>query len=295
MPAMRAQAGVMGMTVVEENFRYASAPERRERLVQFIADQGYCTITELSRAFAVSEMTIRRDVLRLVEQDKVRGFRGGVGSLSRQDMGGSDYNFRAITMGEAKHAIALKAVDMVGPASVIALDAGTTTNQVASLLPTDHAVKVVTHSFPVVSSLVGNAGVEVSCLGGILHPESLSFDGPATLAAISNLQVETLFLAASGMSERGVFCGNGFDAITKRALIDVAERVVLLADSSKFLNSAMVKICGWDKVDRVIIDDGINEDQERMLEQHEVDVVKVEIIASKSANAANTVALGAVL
>lgn len=283
------------MTVAEENFRYASAPERRERLVQFIADQGYCTITELSRAFAVSEMTIRRDVLRLVEQDKVRGFRGGVGSLSRQDMGGSDYNFRAITMGEAKHAIALKAVDMVGPASVIALDAGTTTNQVASLLPTDHAVKVVTHSFPVVSSLVGNAGVEVSCLGGIFHPESLSFDGPATLAAISNLQVETLFLAASGMSERGVFCGNGFDAITKRALIDVAERVVLLADSSKFLNSAMVKICGWDKVDRVIIDDGINEDQERMLEQHEVDVVKVEIIASKSANAANTVALGAVL
>ena len=283
------------MTVAEENFRYTSAPERRERLMQFIADQGYCTITELSRAFTVSEMTIRRDVLRLVEQGKVRGFRGGVGSLSRQDMAGSDYNFRAITMGDAKHAIALRAVDMVGPASVIALDAGTTTNQVASLLPTDHAVKVVTHSFPVVSSLVGNAGVEVSCLGGILHPESLSFDGPATLAAISNLQVETLFLAASGMSERGVFCGNGFDAITKRALIDVAERVVLLADSSKFLNSAMVKICGWGGVDRIIIDDGINEEQERMLEQHEVDVVKVAVKPSKPGNPVDSVAIGAAL
>jgi len=270
------------MTVTEENFRYTSAPERRERLVQFIADQGYCTITELSRAFAVSEMTIRRDVMRLVEQGKVRGFRGGVGSVSRQDMMGSDYHFRDLKMGEAKRAIALKAIEMVGPNSVIALDAGTTTNQVASLLPGDRDLHVVTHSFPVVSSLVGNSGVEVICLGGILHPESLSFDGPATLAAISSLQVETLFLAASSMSDRGAFCGNGFDAITKRALIDVAERVVLLADSSKFYTSAMVKICGWDAVDRVIIDEGLDEEHERMLEQHEVDVVKVSVASPDS-------------
>lgn len=265
------------MTSAEENFRYTSAPERRERLVQFISDQGYCTIAELSRAFSVSEMTIRRDVLRLVDQGKVRGFRGGVGSVSRQDLQGSDYTFRDMKMADAKHAIALKAVDMVPAASAIALDAGTTTNQVARLLPNDRGVKVVTHSFPVVASLVGNAGVEVVCLGGSLHPESLSFDGPATLAAIASLQVETLFLAASGLSDRGAFCGNGFDAITKRALIEVAERVVLLADSSKFYSSAMVKICDWDVIDRIIIDDGVDAEQERILEQHEVDVVKVSV------------------
>jgi DeoR/GlpR family transcriptional regulator of sugar metabolism len=263
------------MSTADENFRYTSAPERRERLVQFIAEQGYCTITELSRAFAVSEMTIRRDVLRLVEQGKVRGFRGGVGSISRQDMMGSDYYFRDLKMGDAKRAIALKAIEMVESNSVIAIDAGTTTNQVASLLPIDRNLKVVTHSFPVVQSMIGNSGAEVICLGGTLHPESLSFDGPATLAAISNLQVGTLFLAASGLSDRGAFCGNGFDAITKRALIEVAERVVLLADSSKFFSSAMVKICDWGDIDRVIIDDGIREDQERTLEQHDIDIVKV--------------------
>jgi DeoR/GlpR family transcriptional regulator of sugar metabolism len=268
------------MSTPDENFRYTSAPERRERLVQFIAEQGYCTITELSRAFTVSEMTIRRDVLRLVEQGKVRGFRGGVGSLSRQDMMGSDYYFRDLKMGDAKRAIALKAIEMVESNSVIAIDAGTTTNQVASLLPTDRNLRVVTHSFPVVQSMIGNSGAEVICLGGTLHPESLSFDGPATLAAISNLQVGTLFLAASGLSDRGAFCGNGFDAITKRALIEVSERVVLLADSSKFFSSAMVKICDWGDIDRVIIDDGIREDQERTLEQHDIDIVKVSVSAS---------------
>jgi DeoR family transcriptional regulator of aga operon len=267
--------------VADGQYRYTSAPERRERLVQFISEQGYCTIAELSAAFAVSEMTIRRDVQRLVELGKVRGFRGGVGSLSRQEMLGSDYHQRDLKMAEAKRAIADRAISMVSAHSVIALDAGTTTNQVAAQFPTDRDVRVVTQSFPVVSSLVGNTGVEVICLGGTLHPESLSFDGPATLAAISNLNVQTLFLAATGVSERGAFCGNGFDAITKRAMLVVAERVILLVDSSKFETPAMVKICDWEAIDRVIVDDGIAAEHERMLNQSDVDVIKVAVQSAR--------------
>src|SRR5215475_12452831 len=95
----------------EERFRYTSAPERREKLVQYIADQGYCTIAALSEALGVSEMTIRRDVLRLVELGRVRGFRGGVGAVSRQDIIGSDYAYRDLKMGAAKEAIARAAID----------------------------------------------------------------------------------------------------------------------------------------------------------------------------------------
>jgi len=264
--------------VAEENFRYTSAPERRNRLVQVIEEQGYCTIAELSRSLAVSEMTVRRDVLRLVEEGRVRGFRGGVGLLSRQEFGGSDYRSRDVKMGEAKLAIARRAVAMVAVDSVIAVDAGTTANHVAALLPSDRNTSVVTHSFSVVSSLLNNSGVEVMCLGGNLHQESLSFDGPATLSAISNLHVQDFFLGASAVSERGAFCGNAYDAITKRALIEVSERVVLLADSTKFLTTAMVKICSWEAIDLVVIDDGITEEQRMMLEKHgvDVDVVPVE-------------------
>lgn len=267
----------------EDNFRYASAPERRERLLQFIGEQGYCTIAELSAAFSVSEMTIRRDVNRLVERGKVRGFRGGVGSLSRQEMLGSDYHLREMKMEEAKRAIALEAVGMIDEDAVVAIDAGTTSSQLATLLPHDRRLTVVTPSFPVVSTLVGHAGVEVICLGGTLHAESLSFEGSATLAAIANLQVQTLFLGASGVNERGAFCANEFDAITKRALIEVAERVVLLIDSSKFYSPAKVKSCGWDVVDRVLVDDAISDEQMRMLEEQDVDVVTVKAAAAAHA------------
>ncbi len=254
--------------LVAERFTYSTAPERRDRVVQFVTDQGYCTVTELSRLFGVSEMTIRRDVSRLVRDGKLRGFHGGVGSLSPQEMLGRDYGDRDQTMAEAKRAIAERAVAMVKPRSVIAIDAGTTGTQFASLLPADRAVRVITHSLTAVSALAGVGDIEVNCLGGVLHSESMSFAGPSTLSAISNLQIETMFLAASGVNERGAFCANGFDAITKRALIEVSSHVVLLADSSKFTTAAMVKICGWDAIDTVVIDAGINDEQTEMLRQY---------------------------
>jgi DeoR family transcriptional regulator, aga operon transcriptional repressor len=260
----------------DDAFRYTSAPERRQRLVTYITEQGYCTIAELSRIFGVSEMTIRRDVWKLVQQGEVRGFRGGVGSLTRQDLAGSDYRLRDLKMGAAKHAIARAAVDLVGGNSIIAIDAGTTAAQLAPMLPGDRDLCVITHSLPVVSELARHTGTEVICLGGTLHPESLSFDGPATLSAISNLHVEVLFLAATGLGERGVFCGNGYDAITKRALIEVSERVVLMADSSKFETQAMVRVCGWDAIDTIVVDSGIVDERRQFLMQHGVTVIVAE-------------------
>jgi DeoR/GlpR family transcriptional regulator of sugar metabolism len=261
--------------IVAEKFRYSSAPERRDRIVQFVGDQGYCTITELSTLFSVSEMTIRRDVARLVAQGKLRGFHGGVGSMVPQEMLGRDYGERDMSMSDAKHAIAERAATMVENGANIALDAGTTAAHLASLLPRDRGVSVVTASLPAVSVLAQGGGFEVNCLGGVLHSESLSFAGPATLAAVENLQIEILFLAASSLSDRGVFCATGFDSITKRALIGVSSRVVLISDSSKYSTSAMAKVCGWDAIDVFVTDDALPPEQRSHLEQNGVEVVIV--------------------
>jgi DeoR family transcriptional regulator of aga operon len=260
---------------VVERFAYSSAPERRGRIVQVVTDQGYCTVTELSDLFGVSEMTIRRDISRLVRDGQLRAFHGGVGSISPQEMLGRDYVDRAGAMADEKRAIAERAVSMITNGSVVAIDAGTTGAQLASTLPQGLVTHVVTHSLSVVSMLASNRNVEVDCLGGLLHPESLSFSGPATLSVISNLRVDTLFLAASGLNDRGAFCGTGFDAITKRALIEVSDRVVLIADSSKFETSAMVKICDWSAIDTVIMDAGISAPQRATLVKNSVQLLLV--------------------
>lgn len=257
-------------------FRYASAEGRRKSLAALVEEQGYCTIAELSRIFGVSEMTVRRDVAKLVAEERLRGFHGGVSPVAAQELRGSQYSHRFVSKGDVKQSLARRALEFVRGGSVIGLDAGTTVAMLADQLPAHGRLRVVTASLPAVSALAVNPGTEVVCLGGVLHQDSLSFAGPATLNAIADLQIETLFLAASGLNERGAFCANDFDALTKRALIEVSDNVVLLADSSKFSIPAMVKICGWEAIGTLIIDDDLGAEAEALLRDNNVNVIKVD-------------------
>jgi DeoR/GlpR family transcriptional regulator of sugar metabolism len=251
-----------------------SGSNRRELIAALVTEQGFCTVTELAQRLEVSEMTVRRDVSQLLEAGRIRTFHGGVSAVSPMEIVGTNYSERNDAYARQKRAVAERAAAEVQPASVIAIDAGTTMAHVAQLLrSTDSKMTAITASLPVVTALAPNSLVDLICLGGILHPESLSFAGPVTLAAIANLHIDMLFLAASGMGERGAFCGNGFDAITKRALIDAADRVVLVADSSKFSRTATVRICGWDAIDELIVDGGAQPDDLDRVRSAGVEVV----------------------
>lgn len=256
----------------EDDLRYGSAGVRRTRLHRIVEEQGFCTIAELSKQLGVSEMTIRRDVQRLVHDGLLRSVHGGVSELPQSSLLGSHFSTRVDKLAAEKRAIARAAADLVPPGAAVGLDAGTTTLELARVWPTDRDATVVTHSLPNVLALLDDTDTRVMMLGGILHRSSQSLSGPMTQRTLGDLSLQVLFLAASSISERGVFCGNDFDAVTKRSMIEVADRVVLLSDSSKFTETAMVRVCGLNDIDHVVIDDGINETQATMLRDHGVEV-----------------------
>jgi DeoR family fructose operon transcriptional repressor len=127
------------------------------------------------------------------------------------------------------------------------------------MLPPDGDVTVVTHSLPAMGALRERSGATLIGLGGLHHPSTQAFTGPDTIAAISRLRVHTFFLAASGLSRRGAYCGTPLDAEAKQAFIGIAERVVLLADSAKLRQTAPVPICDYDRLDALITDDAITD------------------------------------
>lgn len=261
-----------------DGMRYGSAPERRARLLQIVEEQGFSSTTELMVALGVSDMTVRRDAQKLAEEGRVRIVHGGVSMLPTFDLQGSrQYEERAGLMAAAKLAIARTAAARVHEDEVIAIDAGTSAREVARALPTTLPLTVVTHSASAIADLMGRPSTTLIALGGMLHHETLSFDGPLVVDAISELQVDTFYLAASGVGPRGVFCANDFDAVTKRALIDIAARVVLILDSSKFHASAMVLVCDFSFVDEVLVDDGISADDLAMLQAAGVTVTIVSV------------------
>lgn len=258
------------------SLRYGSAPARRARILELVVEQGFCSTTELRIELGVSDMTIRRDTNRLAEEGRVRIFHGGISSLPPSALEGSgDFESRARRMASAKKSVGVHAASLVGAGETIAIDAGSTLNAMARALPLDLAFTVVSNSVAVVQAMLDRPATRLVCLGGELQHATQSFSGAATLASIANLHVHTLFLAASSVTPRGIFCGNDFDAVTKRALVGIADRVVLVVDSSKFRTTAMVRVCGLDAIDLVIIDDNIDSEHESLLLDHGIEVMKM--------------------
>jgi DeoR/GlpR family transcriptional regulator of sugar metabolism len=263
------------VTEPEQASPHSSSEARRAQILSQVEQQGYCTITELSGTFGVSDMTIRRDIRRLVSDSQLRSVHGGVTALSPTAMVGTDFSARASQMKTAKSAIAERAVELLPQGGAVALDAGTTTLELARLIPASLRLHVVTHSLAVINTLARHEYVEVTCLGGRLNPRSQAFGGPTTATAIDDIRVRKLFLAATGITANGVYCGTDFEAVTKRALVNGADEVVLLADSSKFQTSAMVRACPLESVDVIITDDRVSAEAQRYLQRLDAEIIVV--------------------
>jgi DeoR/GlpR family transcriptional regulator of sugar metabolism len=255
--------------------RYDSAPARRTFIMDMVRNTGFCNAAELSRALGVSEMTVRRDIQRLAKEGLARAVHGGVSSATPL-LGPVDFRLRSAQRLTAKQAIARKAVGLLAPNSVVAFDSGTTTLEVARLLPPDLRMSVVTHSLPVINVLSSRGNLEILALGGAFYTETQAFAGPITLQALSNIRVHTLLLGATSVRDNAMWCTNTIDAATKHALIGAADRVVLLADSTKFNITAMMKVSDLSEVDMIITDTQLTANTQAMLEIPGTELVMVD-------------------
>jgi DeoR family fructose operon transcriptional repressor len=93
--------------------------------------------------------------------------------------------------------------------------------------------------------------------------------------SIADIRVGTALVAATAVRDGSMWCTNTFDAETKQALIRASERVVLIADSSKFESTAVMRVSGLDAVDILVTDDQLDPQIARRIERSGVDVITV--------------------
>jgi DeoR family transcriptional regulator, aga operon transcriptional repressor len=245
----------MADPVTTASMRYRGAGARRAAMIELIGEIGFCSIMDLCDRLGVSRMTVRRDIQQLEQEKLVRSTYGGVVPVTPHSTG-THFELRRHQEADAKRAIARCAVALIQqqPDAIIGIDAGTSALEVARQLRPEDSCTVVTHSLPVMNELSQRSNVEVIGVGGVLHPETQAFAGPATIAALQRVRLTTLILTASALRDGIIYCGNAFDADTKREMMRIADQVVLIADSSKFRKAAAFDVDDLSHVDIAITD-----------------------------------------
>lgn len=238
------------------------AAERYEMIVRLVQEKGSMRVTELSVQCGVTEETIRRDLDRLESEGRLRRSHGGAVSVKQEAASQPEipYSQREIMNADEKRRIAEAAVRFIEPKDRILLDASTTAWYMAAKLP-DIPLTVLTNSIKVATELSQKEKIEVIVTGGKLASNSLSFVGPLAERSLESYYVDKLFLSGKGVHlERGISESNELQARVKQRMIGMADRVYLLADSSKFGVTSFTHVADLSSVHTVVTDRHISQE-----------------------------------
>jgi DeoR family fructose operon transcriptional repressor len=227
------------------------ASEARLRwLTDRLRADGSVTIAEAAEQLAVSEMTIRRDLLALEEEGSARRVRGGA-----QVAGPQTFARRHHTATRAKSRIAAKLGALVPASGVVAFDASSTVMRLASQLGDARDLTVVTNGPDTFDALQGLPGVEALLTGGRLEPRTGSLVGPLACRALAQLSVDLFVTSAAAVVPAvGALELTLDEAEVKRCVAASAAQVILAVDATKLAARAVATAIEWDAVDLLVTD-----------------------------------------
>ena len=208
-----------------------SLPERHARILALLQQNGSISVTQLAEQFRVSEVTIRKDLSYLEQQKKLYRTHGSAILLSPyiSDRHVSEKEKRNV---EEKQAIGKAAAALIEQNDSIIIASGTTMTFLAREIRPAGRLTVITASVPVTQILSQNEQTDVIQLGGITRSSSVSVVGPFAEQMLRSFNCSKLFIGVDGIDpDFGLTTTNMLEASLNRAMIDAAQKVVVLADS----------------------------------------------------------------
>ena len=254
------------------------AAEREKLIFAAMEPTGFVSYRELETRLDASPATIRRDLSRLEAQSLIVRVHGGARlkdearSEKPPHLAGTPFD-QSITQNlAAKQAIGRAAAALCVQGEGVMIDGGTTTLQMCPHLDGLH-LQVLTNSLHIVNALLPQEGTRILVPSGSVFREQNVILAPAGEDSMPRFHAPKLFMGAAAVGPQGVMQADVVLVAAERRLIDRAEKVVLLVDSSKFGSSSGAIVCGIEEIDVLITDRGISDGDATMLRDAGVELV----------------------
>lgn len=248
---------------MENNDESMLAEQRRARIASIVQERGSASTETLIRSIGVSKMTLWRDLKLLEETGELRRVRGGAVPVGSGNSVEPLFERKSILNRGKKRAIGeLSAQRFITDGDVVVLEGGTTAVELVRWLGPGEAT-ILTNGLDVLNAVSKVAHRQtVMCCGGILRTPSRTFVGPSALQFFSGFRADVLFVSGSGLTgDRGLTDINPLEIEVKRAMASSAERVVIVADSSKFGKASLQPLLKFDECDAIVTDWDLSEEQ----------------------------------
>jgi DeoR/GlpR family transcriptional regulator of sugar metabolism len=243
------------------------AAERQLRIRQMFDSRDFLDVETLCREFNASESSVRRDLAILENQNALKRVYGG--AIPVQAAG--DFALETGQFGEEKGKIAPLAASLIEDGQTVILDGGTTVMAVARALAAK-SIHVITNSLPIAEVLESYRNIELTLTGGYLDPRIRVMLGPFCEQMLGAIRADAVIMGIGSVTAAGFSNNNTLVVGSEKKMIEVADRMIIVADHTKFGRGGMFPVAPLEAADVVVSDMELSREYIEMLRRYNIDV-----------------------
>jgi DeoR/GlpR family transcriptional regulator of sugar metabolism len=248
--------------------------ERHQEILELLKQKNTISITDFAAELQVSEITVRRDLELLDNNNQIIRIRGGAKLLDNEKVE-KDTNFlnrrfynQAAIQQQEKKAIGKLAASLVKDDETILIDAGSTTLALAKHLQGKRGVTAIVTTVNIAEELEGREGVTTILSGGIFRSKTTTLVNPIMDRMLMQIHADKVFIGVTAVSLTKGFSGNDFlESEVKRQLLNSGKQIYWLVDSTKINSISTIHISPFIQDHCIITDDGIHPESKAQLEK----------------------------
>jgi len=229
--------------------------ERQQLILETVQDNRQVTVSDLSRRFDVSEVTIRRDLRELAAQGVLRRAHGGA-VIATPAPPEPPVVHRMAQVRDSKEHIGRAAAALVADGESVFVGSGSTTAYVARYVLDREDLTVVTNALGVATELATAKGVTVVVTGGMMRASELSLVGHIAEQSLHEVRVDKVIMGMQAISlEAGMTNDYLPEVMTDRMIIEMASELIVVADHTKFGKVASAYIAPVERITTLVTDE----------------------------------------
>ena len=237
-----------------------------------IESRDFVDLETLCRELEASESSVRRD-LDILEEDKVlRRVYGGAVPLQQQPSRAFDFAVESSRLSSEKERIARVAASLIHDSQTVILDGGSTVAAVARELAAK-SLHIVTNSLPIAEGLESLRNIELTLTGGYLDPRLRVMLGPFCEQMLSAIRADAVIMGIGGITEAGLSNNNTLVVGSEQKMIEVASRVIIVADHTKFGRGGMIPVAPLTAAHIVVTDAELSPEYVTLLRDHGIELL----------------------
>lgn len=227
--------------------------KRQLEIMKVLQVRKSCSVIELAEHLDVSDETIRRDIRQLASTGAVEKIHGGV-MLPHNSLE-PPFLSRLQEQRDEKQRIAKMAASLINDGETLLIDNGSTSCYLAKELISFRNLTIITNSTEVARELCSRNNNRVFMAGGEIRSDDSAAYGPTAVEFARQFTTHKAILSMGSIHARqGCLDFDLAEAEFKRAVIPQAEKVIVVADHTKFNRSGTIKVAGFNDIDKIVTD-----------------------------------------